>query len=99
MIASAARYSNAKGVPGVPGYPLLAVLDRLTAAVKSEPCRRIRHERRQGKWLDDRTLQLELEMLGNDDASIATFIFDGKTVSGRIETLVGFTAGFRSEAE
>ena len=32
VFTGAMRYSNAQGVPGVPGYPLSAVGDRLKAA-------------------------------------------------------------------
>lgn len=52
-----------------------------------------------GRWIDEKTFQLELETLGNDDAGIATFTFEGKAVSGRVETLIGFTTDFKGEAE
>jgi CubicO group peptidase (beta-lactamase class C family) len=52
-----------------------------------------------GKWLDDRTFQLEVETLGNDDAGIATFTFDDQVVSGRLETPIGFKFDFKGEAE
>ena len=52
-----------------------------------------------GKWLDDKTFQLELETLGNDDAGIVTFTFDDKIVSGRLETPFGFKVDFKGEAE
>jgi CubicO group peptidase (beta-lactamase class C family) len=40
-----------------------------------------------GMWRDDRTFDLEAQTLGNDDVGIATFIFDGRTVHGRVATL------------
>ncbi len=41
--------------------------------------------------------KLEVETLGNDDAGIVTF--DGKAVSGRLETSIGFKVDFKGEAE
>jgi len=187
VIASALRYSDAKGAPSAPGHSLAAVVDRLQAAVKSDAplpedpaalaaltdkIKEVSQEARtqsggssplaatisgkvyrvqpnslrlgsfsftfgngtaayaydvdgqrfggpiglegrygigghrlygpsaaKGRWLDNKTFQLELETLGNDDAGIATFAFDGKTVSARLETLIGFTADFKGEAE
>jgi len=43
-----------------------------------------------GRWLDDKTFQLEFQTLGNDDAALVPFVFDGKTISGRLQTLGGF---------
>jgi hypothetical protein len=34
-----------------------------------------------GRWLDDKTFQLEFQALGNDDAGLMTFTFDGKSLS------------------
>lgn len=39
-----------------------------------------------GLWRDDRTFDLEVQTLGNDDVGIATFLFDGRNVSGRVAT-------------
>ena len=52
-----------------------------------------------GRWLDDKTLQLEVQTLGNDDAGMATFTFDGKSLSGRLATLGGFKAELQGEAD
>jgi CubicO group peptidase (beta-lactamase class C family) len=43
-----------------------------------------------GRWLDDKTFQLEFQTLGNDDAALVPFVFDGKTISGHLQTLGGF---------
>ena len=51
-----------------------------------------------GRWLDDKTFQLESLTLGNDDASIGTFTFDGRSLSGRLETLGGFKVDLKGEA-
>jgi hypothetical protein len=40
-----------------------------------------------GVWHDDKTFELEFQTLGNDDLEIATFTFDGTSVSGRVATL------------
>jgi CubicO group peptidase (beta-lactamase class C family) len=40
-----------------------------------------------GLWRDDKTFELELQTPGNDDVDVATFTFDGKTLSGRVATL------------
>jgi CubicO group peptidase (beta-lactamase class C family) len=184
----AKRYSNADGKPSMPNYRLTAVLDRLTAAVKSDAAlpedaaalalleKRIRYvleEARvdaadaappiastvsgkiyrlqpnmlrldsisftfesdtaayaydidgkryggpvgldgfygiggrrlygksaaKGRWLDDKTFQLEMQTLGNDDAAIVPFVFDGTKISGRLETLSGFKVELSGEAE
>jgi CubicO group peptidase (beta-lactamase class C family) len=52
-----------------------------------------------GRWLDDKTFQLESLTVGNDDASIATFTFDGKSLSARFESLGGFKADLKGEAD
>jgi len=39
-----------------------------------------------GYWRDDKTFVVEAQTLGNDDVNLATFTFDGKTVSGRVST-------------
>jgi len=51
-----------------------------------------------GRWLDDKTFQVESLTLGNDDASIGTFTFEGKNFSGRLETLDGFKIDLKGEA-
>jgi len=182
----AMRYSNASGVPSIPGYGLSAVLDRLKAAVKSDTAlpedpaalalladktKEVAQEARsqsagappplaaaisgkiyrlqpndlrlgsfsftfsngaasyafdvkdqhyggpigldglygiggrrpygksaaKGRWLDDKTFQLESLTVGNDDASIATFTFDDKSLSSRFESLGGFKADLKGE--
>jgi len=50
-----------------------------------------------GRWLDDKTFQLESLTVGNDDASIATFTFDDKSLSSRFESLGGFKADLKGE--
>jgi CubicO group peptidase (beta-lactamase class C family) len=184
----AKRYSNADGKPGTPSYRLVDVIDRLTAAVKSdaalagnaksldaltEKIRYVLEEARvhaadaappiasavsgkiyrlqpnllrvsaisftfetdtaayaydvdgkryggpvgldgfygiggrrlygksaaKGRWLDDKTFQLEMQTLGNDDAAIVPFVFDGKKISGRLETLSGFKVELSGETE
>ena len=52
-----------------------------------------------GMWLDDRTFQLELQTLGNDDAAIAVATFDGRTVNLRAGTLGGRKLELTGEAE
>jgi hypothetical protein len=52
-----------------------------------------------GRWLDDKTFQLEFQTLGNDDAAIAEFVFDDKSVTGKLSTLGGFKTDVRGEAE
>jgi CubicO group peptidase (beta-lactamase class C family) len=52
-----------------------------------------------GRWLDDRTFQLEMQTLGNDDAAMVPFVFDGRKISGRLETLSGFKVELSGEAE
>jgi len=184
----AKRYSNADGKPAAPNYRLTAVLDQLTAAVKSDSAlpedaaafalleKRIRYvleEARvnaadaappmastvsgriyrlkpnqlridsisfmfdsdtatyaydvggqryggpvgldgfygiggrrlygksaaKGHWLDDKAFELEMQTLGNDDAARVPFVFDGKKISGRLETLGGFKVELSGEAE
>ncbi len=52
-----------------------------------------------GRWLDDKTFQLEFQTLGNDDAALVPFVFDGKTISGKLETLGGFKTELQGETE
>ena len=52
-----------------------------------------------GHWLDDKTFQLETQTLGNDDAAIVAFFFDGKKISGRLEALGGLKVELSGEAE
>jgi CubicO group peptidase (beta-lactamase class C family) len=52
-----------------------------------------------GRWLDDKTFQLEMQTLGNDDAVVVPFVFDGKRLSGRLETFFGIKIDFQGEAE
>ncbi len=52
-----------------------------------------------GIWLDERTFQLEVQTLGNDDAAIAVATFDGKTVTLRIGALGGPKLELSGEAE
>ncbi|MBN9488156.1 MAG: serine hydrolase [Alphaproteobacteria bacterium] len=51
-----------------------------------------------GRWLDDKTFQLESLTLGNDDASIITFTFGGRSLTARLESLGGFKAELKGEA-
>ncbi len=43
-----------------------------------------------GRWLDDKTFQLEVQTVGNDDAGTLTFTFDGKDVAVHAAFLAGF---------
>jgi CubicO group peptidase (beta-lactamase class C family) len=52
-----------------------------------------------GHWLDDKTFQLEMQTLGNDDAAMVPFVFDGNKIIGRLETLSGFKVELSGEAE
>jgi hypothetical protein len=52
-----------------------------------------------GRWLDDKTFLLEMQTLGNDDDATVTFVFDGKQLSGRLETLGGLKLELTGEAE
>ncbi len=52
-----------------------------------------------GRWLDDKTFQLEVQTLGNDDAGTLTFTFDGKGLNVRLNALIGYKTDFRGEAE
>jgi hypothetical protein len=52
-----------------------------------------------GRWLDDKTFQLEFQTLGNDDAAIVPFVFDGKSLNAKLSTLGGFTTELHGEAE
>src|SRR5262249_53131165 len=50
-----------------------------------------------GRWLDERTFQLEVQTPGNDDAGIATLSFDGNSLSGRVATLAGYKTEFSGQ--
>ena len=50
------------------------------------------------RWLDDRTFQLEYQTTGNDDAAMATVVFDGTSLSGRVATL-GTWINLKGEAD
>jgi CubicO group peptidase (beta-lactamase class C family) len=52
-----------------------------------------------GRWLDDKTFQLEMQTLGNDDAVVVPFVFDGKRLSGQFETFFGIKIEFQGEAQ
>ena len=52
-----------------------------------------------GRWLDDRTFQLEYQTIGNDDAATATIVFDGKTADIRIETLLRLNFDLKGTAD
>jgi hypothetical protein len=188
VFTGGSRYSSAAGVPGVPRYPLSAVVDRLRAAVKSDKAssddpgaltalanavakaaqeaktetgapsppvaaisgkvyrlqpnqlhftsltfsfdasgasyadeseegqrfggpigldglygvgghRMYGPSAAKGKWLDSKTFQIEVQTLGNDDASMGTFTFEGRSMSGRIETLSGRKFDLKGEAD
>src|SRR6185503_4691475 len=51
-----------------------------------------------GRWLDDKTFQLDFQTIGNDDAALATFTFDGKSVEVSIKTLFGINFLLKGEA-
>ncbi len=188
VFTGAMRFSNAAGVPGVPGYRLTEVIDRLEKAVKSETSlpedppslalladktkemtveartqaagaspplaaaisgkvyrlqpnqlrfrsfsftfekdaasyayefdgqrfggpigleglhgiggrRLYGQSAAKGRWLDDKTFQLEVQTLGNDDAGTVTCTFDGKSLSGRLSSLGGYKLEFQGEAD
>jgi len=40
-----------------------------------------------------------MQTLGNDDAVVVPFVFDGKRLSGRLETFFGIKIDFQGEAE
>ena len=40
-----------------------------------------------------------MQTLGNDDAAIVAFVFDGKNISGRLEALGGLKVELSGEAE
>lgn len=48
-----------------------------------------------GTWVDERTLRLEHQTLGNDDAALSTVTFDGKSLEMRMETGLGPTFAFK----
>ena len=48
-----------------------------------------------GRWLDDKTFQLEIQTVGNDDAGLFAFTFDGKDVAIHGALLVGFEADLK----
>jgi CubicO group peptidase (beta-lactamase class C family) len=54
-----------------------------------------------GRWLDDKTYQLEMMTVGNDDDVQMTFAFDpeGRTVTAKLQTLIGFKTDFTGEAQ
>lgn len=52
-----------------------------------------------GRWLDETTFQLEFQTIGNDDAGLVRWVFDGKRLSGRLETLGGLKVELSGEAE
>jgi CubicO group peptidase (beta-lactamase class C family) len=52
-----------------------------------------------GRWLDDKTFQLEMQTLGNDDAAVVPFVFDDKRMTGQLETFFGFKIDFRGELD
>ena len=51
------------------------------------------------KWLDDKTFQLEVETVGNDDAAQIELTFDGKSLRGRAATLGGYKVELGGDAE
>lgn len=52
-----------------------------------------------GTWLDDRTFRLEYQTIGNDDAAMATIVFDGKTADIRIDTLLNLKFDLKGTAD
>jgi hypothetical protein len=51
-----------------------------------------------GRWLDDKTFQLELQTVGNDDAAIAELMFVGKSVGIRVDSMNGPKFSLSGEA-
>jgi hypothetical protein len=52
-----------------------------------------------GRWLDDKTFQLEVQTVGNDDAATFAFTFDGKDVAIHGAFLAGFDADLKGAAD
>ena len=52
-----------------------------------------------GRWLDERTFQLELQTVGNDDAAMAEATFVGKTIGIRIDTPVALKFSLTGEMD
>jgi CubicO group peptidase (beta-lactamase class C family) len=52
-----------------------------------------------GRWLDDKTFQLEVETVGNDDAAQIELTFDGKSLGGRAATLGGYKVELSGDAD
>jgi CubicO group peptidase (beta-lactamase class C family) len=51
-----------------------------------------------GVWRDDKTFELEVQTLGNDDVGTATLTFDGTSLSGRV-AVFGSWITLKGEAE
>jgi hypothetical protein len=60
-----------------------------SGAHASDGARRTGRAPPKGRWLDDKTFELESETVGNDDATQIEFTFDDKSVGGRAATLGG----------
>lgn len=54
-----------------------------------------------GRWTDDRTYQLEMQTIGNDDDAQVSFAFDpdGRTVTAKLQSLLGFKLDLTGEVE
>jgi hypothetical protein len=53
-----------------------------------------------GAWSDDgKSLVLEVQTLGNDDAARLTYVFDGKTVELNFEMALGFKLKLQGRAD
>lgn len=51
-----------------------------------------------GRWLDERTFQLEVLTPGNDDAAMATLAFEGESVTIGFDSLFGIKAEIKGTA-
>jgi CubicO group peptidase (beta-lactamase class C family) len=52
-----------------------------------------------GRWLDDKTFQLEVQTMGNDDPATVTFAFDGRDVTAHAAFLAGFDADLKGSQD
>jgi len=52
-----------------------------------------------GRWVDDKTFQLEVQTVGNDDLGTIAFTFDGKDVAVHGAFLVGFEVDLKGSQD
>src|SRR3979409_873679 len=76
----------------------LAVPSAWTACFASAAIGSIGRAPPRGWGRDEKTFELEVQTLGNDDVGIATLTFDGTSVSGRVATL-GSWVTLKGEAD